>query len=76
LQVSKQLPGGTLEKTEGQGLAITEIVLHPTLSIKSDNDCARAGRILGKAEKHCLIANSAKTQIRLEPEIHVAGDLS
>jgi peroxiredoxin-like protein len=63
---------GTLQKTEGQGLAITEIVLHPTLTIKNDSDCARAGRILEKAEKHCLIANSAKTQIRLEPEIHVA----
>lgn len=63
---------GTLEKTEGQGLAITEIVLQPTLTIKNDSDCARAGRILEKAEKHCLIANSARTQIRLEPEIRVA----
>ena len=64
---------GTLEKTEGQRLAITEIVLHPTLTIKNDSDCARAGRILEKAEKHCLIANSARTQIRLEPEIRVAS---
>jgi len=63
---------GTLEKTAGLGLAITEIVLHPTLTIKNDGDWARAGRILEKAEKHCLIANSARTQIRLEPEIHVA----
>ena len=67
---------GTLEQTEGRGLAITEIVLHPTLTIKQRSDYERAGRILAKAEKHCLIANSAKTKIRLEPEIHLADKSS
>ncbi|HYX28926.1 MAG TPA: OsmC family protein [Pyrinomonadaceae bacterium] len=64
---------GTLEKADGQGLMITEIVLHPTLTIRDEGDIARANRILEKAEKHCLIANSAKTQIRLEPEIKVVA---
>src|SRR6185369_16188786 len=59
----KTTADGTLEKVEGQGLMITEIVLRPLLTIKDARDLARASRILEKAEKHCLIANSAKTQI-------------
>jgi len=62
---------GTLEKTDGHGLMITEIVLHPILTVRDAADISRANRILEKAEKHCLIANSAKTQIRLEPEVKV-----
>ena len=69
----KAVAQGTLEKIDGQGLMITEIVLRPTLTIKDARDTARAGRILEKAEKHCLIANSAKTQIRLEPLINVVA---
>jgi organic hydroperoxide reductase OsmC/OhrA len=56
---------------EGQGLMITEIVLRPMLAIKDASAFARASRVLEKAERHCLISNSAKTQIRLEPEIKV-----
>jgi len=64
---------GTLEKVEGKGLMITEVVLHPTLTIKDASAEARAGRILEKAEQYCLIGNSAKTRIRLEPEIKVVA---
>src|SRR2546430_15253802 len=69
----KTTADGTLEKVEGQGLMITEIVLRPLLTIKNVPDMARASRILEKAEKHCLIANSAKTQIRLKPKINVVA---
>src|ERR1043165_2208697 len=64
---------GTLEKPDGAGLMITQIVLHPTLTLKDAADIGRASRILEKAEKHCLIANSAKTHISLEPDIRVAA---
>jgi peroxiredoxin-like protein len=64
---------GTLEKIEGRGMMITEIVLHPTLTIRDQADFARANRVLQKAEQHCLIANSAKTQIRMHPEINVVA---
>jgi len=69
----KTAASGTLEKIEGQGLMITEIVLRPILTIKDARDTARANRILEKAEKHCLIANSAKTEIRVEPQINVGA---
>jgi len=64
---------GKLERVDGQGFAMTEIVLHPKLVISHARDAERARRILEKAEKHCLISNSIKTDTRLEPEINAAG---
>ena len=68
----KAAADGKLEKRDGQGFSITEIVLKPSLTIRDSKDAARAARILEKAEKHCLISNSVKTEIHLEPEISVA----
>jgi peroxiredoxin-like protein len=64
---------GTLEKVEGVGFMITQIVLRPALTVNDAGATARAVRILEKAEKYCLISNSAKTEIRVEPEIKVAA---
>jgi peroxiredoxin-like protein len=63
---------GKLEKVEGQGLIMTEIVLRPSLTIRNARDLERAQRILEKAERHCLISNSVKTRIHVEPEIGIA----
>jgi organic hydroperoxide reductase OsmC/OhrA len=60
---------GKLDQAAGQGLQITEIVLRPQLVIRYSRDLERAGRILEKAEKNCLISNSVKTHIKLEPEL-------
>jgi len=65
---------GTLEKLEGQGFIMTEIVLRPKLLVNHAGDVERAGRILAKAEKHCLISNSIKTGTRLESEVTFAGE--
>lgn len=67
----KAAADGKLEKREGQGFSITEIVLKPKLTIKDSHDAARAARILEKAEQHCLISNSVKTEIKLQPEISI-----
>jgi len=56
---------GKLEKVDGQGLIMTEVVLRPKLIISHSRDAERAGCILEKAEKHCLISNSIKTETRL-----------
>ena len=64
---------GKLENLEGKGFMMTEVVLRPKLLISHARDAERAGRILQKAEKHCLISNSIKTETRLEPEINVVG---
>ena len=65
---------GKLEKLDGQGFMMTEITLHPKLVISHARDAERANRILEKAEKHCLISNSIKTETKLEPEVSFAGE--
>jgi peroxiredoxin-like protein len=64
---------GKLEQLAGQSFMMTEITLRPKLVLKNARDAERALRILEKAEKHCLISNSIKTQTKLEPEIRLAG---
>ncbi len=67
----KAAADGKLEKLDGQGFIMTQIVLHPTLTISHARDAERASRILEKAERHCLISNSVKTEIKLQPEIMI-----
>ncbi len=65
---------GKLEKLEGQGFIMTDVVLRPKLLISHARDAERAGRILEKAEKSCLISNSIRTETKLEPEVSFAGE--
>ena len=65
---------GKLEKLEGQGFLMTEVVLRPKLVVSYARDVERAGRILEKAEKNCLISNSIKTETRLEPKVDSVGE--
>jgi organic hydroperoxide reductase OsmC/OhrA len=58
---------GKLEKVEGIGFQMTEIVVKPN-AIRHGKDLERAQRILEKAEKNCLISNSIKSAVKLEPE--------
>lgn len=60
---------GFLEKTEA-GLLMTEIVLRPRVVVAADQ-VDRAKRVLEKAEKNCLISNSMKTRVVLEPDVVV-----
>ena len=61
---------GKLEKIEASGYQITEIVLKAELVIHDARDLDRAARILQKAEKNCLIANSIKSAVKIEPQIY------
>lgn len=60
---------GKLDKLEGSGLQITEVVLRPKLMVHYARDLERAARLMQKAERNCLISNSIKTIVKLEPEI-------
>ena len=64
---------GTLENVEGQGLMITHVILRPKLIIKHSRDAERALRIFQKAEKHCLISNSIRSEMKLEPQVDYEG---
>lgn len=61
---------GVLEKTEA-GFLMTEIVLRPRVVVTTAEHVERTRRVLEKAEKHCLISNSMKTRVTLEPEVVV-----
>lgn len=63
---------GKLDKVEGK-FQMTEIILKPVLEISDENNAERAKRIIEKSEKACLISNSIKTKIILEPEIVIAS---
>jgi peroxiredoxin-like protein len=59
---------GKLEKVDGKFM-ISEVELNPVVKIKHDKDIERAERIVNKAENLCLISNSAKSKIILNPQI-------
>lgn len=59
---------GKLEKVDDRFM-ISEIELMPEIKVKSERDKERAGRIIVKAEEHCLVSNSVKTKIILNPTI-------
>lgn len=59
---------GLLELIEGK-FQFTRIVLRPTLTLKPGEDAKKAGELLAKAEASCLISNSMKCRIELEPTI-------
>lgn len=59
---------GTLELVDGK-FQFTTIVLRPKITLKPDGDRARAKEIIERAEASCLISNSMKAEVRLEPTI-------
>lgn len=63
---------GKLEKVEGKFM-ISEITLMPVVEIKNEKDRDRALRIVEKSEAACLISNSIKSKIILQPEIRVVS---
>jgi organic hydroperoxide reductase OsmC/OhrA len=62
---------GKLEQVEGKYL-MTEIILEPEVTILHEKDRERAERILQKSEAACLISNSVKSRIIMNPVIKVA----
>ena len=61
---------GFVEKIE-IGLAITSIVIYPTVTVVHEDDVEKALKILEKSERHCIISNSMKTKVSVEPTIVV-----
>lgn len=59
---------GVLELVDGK-FQVTTITLKPRLALKPGEDAAKARELLEKAEAHCLISNSMKSRVVLEPTI-------
>lgn len=59
---------GKVEKID-DNYSVTEIILKPVLTIADAADVEKALRIIEMSEKNCLISNSIKSVIILQPEI-------
>jgi peroxiredoxin-like protein len=64
------LSKGKLEQIDGK-YQMTEVLLEPTVVIKNRNDVDRALKVLQKAEANCLITNSIKSKVVMEPQVQV-----
>jgi peroxiredoxin-like protein len=60
---------GKLEKVQGGGYQVTEIIVKPRVLLASANDLTRMPRILEKAKENCFVSNSIKSTIKIEPEV-------
>lgn len=61
---------GTMEKAEG-GLQFTKIVIYPRVVVTNGHDVEKTRKLLEKAERYCLISNSMKTKVSMEPTVTV-----
>jgi organic hydroperoxide reductase OsmC/OhrA len=64
---------GTLEKNS-DGWKFTEVKLCAALKIAREQDRGRASRLLGKAERSCLIARSISAKVTLVPAVEVVPE--
>ena len=63
---------GTLEKEEG-GFRFTRMVVRPRLTIAEEADQERAGRLLEKAERACLISRSLSCRVEMQAQVEVGA---
>lgn len=61
----------TLEKVEGRGMAITNVLVRPRITVPAETDRSKLDRVLELTKKHCFISNSLTATVTLEPEIVV-----
>jgi len=59
---------GRLELAEGK-FQFTAITIRPTITLKSADDATKAKELIEKAEHNCLISNSMKATVTLDPTI-------
>ena len=59
---------GIVDKVDGK-YQVTEVTLKPSVFISDSNSNDRAIRVMEMSEKNCLISNSVKTIVHLEPKV-------
>ena len=61
---------GKLEKVDKR-FVMTEVIVEPKVTLVHDKDRERAARVLEKTERECLISNSIKAKVIMNPEFIV-----
>jgi organic hydroperoxide reductase OsmC/OhrA len=59
---------GVLERV-GDQFMFSEIKVRPKIKVSSNSQVEEAGELIKLSEKNCLISNSIKTKVHIEPEI-------
>lgn len=63
---------GKIEKVNEKYM-FSEITITPTITVTLEKDLERAERILEKAKMHCLVSNSIKANVIINPNIVLAN---
>lgn len=63
---------GMLDRVDG-GLRFTEFAVRATLTIPSEDNRAKAERLMQKAERGCLVTNSLIAESHLEAEVMISS---
>ena len=61
---------GKLEQVEGKYM-MSEIIVEPTVTLLNEEDQAKALKILEKTEAACLISNSIKSTVIMQPTVRI-----
>ena len=61
---------GVLELKE-KGFVFTTILVKPKIAVRSEEDRVKATELIHKVESACLISNSIKSEVTIEPEVVV-----
>ena len=61
---------GKLQMAEGVFM-FTQVVVRPRVEVKDEEMVTAVSQALEKAERHCLISSSVKTQVTVEPQVLV-----
>ena len=62
---------GVMEQVDGKWL-MTHVHLTPTVEVKTVPDLDRAHKVLMKSEANCLISNSIKAKVTMQPKVLIA----
>ncbi len=66
----KSQADGVLEKVD-KSLLMSRIHIKPTITVSSEEDKAEALKLIERSERYCLISNSMKTEVTIEPTVVV-----
>lgn len=62
---------GGLEKAEGKGYRFAHITLRPFLILEHEKDVVPAEKLLEKAQRSCIVANSLGVSVRVDARVEV-----
>jgi peroxiredoxin-like protein len=62
---------GALERMEGKGYRFAHITLRPFVILEHEKDVAEAEKLLEKAQRACIVANSLGVAVRVEARVEV-----